>query len=287
MEGFGDHSKNKEQQQEQEKAAIQQAMEHHDYEYRRVSIDECEIKTDDGTVVGLRVSPLSNYDGTMSPPAAVDNNNNSNNKHSSSHDDLAVAESELWIQLDELLKLLRIASNGVGVPVPTQLLGLLPQKRCIQNKNGILQEKDWPSNFGLVQVANAMEKESTIGNSSSSRSSKTAVVGTYSKSPFVRVDKNNKNEDQAEGNHTIIPYSALRRAQRLSYVVWTLTDSIALPDTSTSSNTSSTSGSSTSSNRYSPEQILQITSTKERLELAKDKMEQVCLLLKKVLRMQG
>jgi len=175
------------------------------------------------------------------------NSNNNNNNHSNA---LAVAESDVWIQLDELLKLLRIASNGVGVPVPTQLLGLLPQKRFIQrNKNGDIREEDWPSNFGLVEVADTMEEESR------------STVGTYSKSPFVRVDS-------AEYNQ----YSMLRRVQRLSFVVWTLTDSIALQDTE---------------NRYSPEQILRVTSTLERLELAKDKMQKVCLLLKKVLRMQG
>ena len=220
--------------------AVSKAFANHPFEYRKVSIDECEITSDDGTVVGLSVSPLSNFDATQTIVDATDDGG----------DSVAVAESEVWIQLDELLKLLRIASNGVGVPVPTQLMGLLPQSRSVASQDGNVVQEEWPSNFGLDAVVTTMEEKAT-----------STVVGTHSKSPFVRVSPTN--------------YSALRRAQRLSYVVWTLTDSIALPVEEPEYKS------------YSPETILGLTSTEERLKLAQDKMEKVCLLLKKVLRMQG
>ncbi len=224
--------------------AVSKAFANHPFEYRKVSIDECEITSDDGTVVGLSVSPLSNFDATQTIADAANE----------SVDSVAVAESEVWIQLDELLKLLRIASNGVGVPVPTQLMGLLPQSRSVVSQDRSVVQEEWPSNFGLNAVVTTMEEKAA-----------STVVGTHSKSPFVRVDST-----QSPTN-----YSTLRRAQRLSYVAWTLTDSIALPTEEPEYKS------------YSPETILGITSTQERLELATDKMAKVCVLLKNILRMQG
>ena len=215
---------------------------HHPFEYRTVSIEECEITGDDGTVVGLRVSPLSNYDNTTCKemPLSVSNNKDC--------DQVLVAESDVWIALDTLLKLLRIANNGAGVPVPTQLLGLLPRLRSTKDDDHTIIQDDWPPKYSLETFANGMQE-------------KYATVGTYSKSPFVRVD-DNKN------------YSPLRRAQRFSYVVWTLTDSIVLPESSVN-------------NKFSPENILKLTSTLERLELALDKIQKISQLLKRALRMQG
>ncbi len=214
---------------------------HHPFEYRMVSIEECEITADDGTVVGLRVSPLSNYDNTCKEmPLSVSNNKDCDN--------VLVAESDVWVAFDMLLKLLRIANNGAGVPVPTQLLGLLPRSRSMKNDDNTIIQDGWPPNFSLETFADGMQE-------------KYATVGTYSKSPFVRVGDNKD-------------YSPLRRAQRFSYVVWTLTDSIVLPESS-------------ANNKFSPENILKLTSTLERLELALDKIQKISQLLKRALRMQG
>lgn len=92
-------------------------------------------------------------------------------------------EARLWWEMDRLIRNLR--SLEENVPVPSQMLGLLPRSSS-DDAGG------WPEGFMLDQVANAMEG---------------ALVGTSSKSPFVRV----KN-----------CYDPRRRAQRLSYVACSL-----------------------------------------------------------------
>ena len=253
--------------------AVSEAFANHPFEYRRVSIDECEITSDDGTVVGLGVSPLSNYDATkqllLSEKSNTDIDNDIDIDTDDQHRDLvAIAESQVWIQLDELLKLLRIASNGVGVPVPTQLMGLLPRSRSVSSQDtAAVVAEPWPEKFDLERLATNFEDQS-------------GTVGTHSKSPFVRVDEKNSNDsNENDGSHK---YSSLRRAQRLSYVVWTLSESIALPPEPGSSN----SNSDGAVDMYGRETILAITSTQERLELATEKMNKICLLLKKILRLE-
>jgi hypothetical protein len=257
--------------------AVSEAFANHPFEYRRVSIDECEITSDDGTVVGLGVSPLSNYDATKqrlrseksNPDTGIDINIDIDND--AHHRDLvAIAESQVWIQLDELLKLLRIASNGVGVPVPTQLMGLLPRSRSALSSQDttaavVVTEEPWPDKFDLERLATNFEDQS-------------GTVGTHSKSPFVRVDEKISNESNE--NNSSQQYSSLRRAQRLSYVVWTLSESIALPPEPGSSSSDGT------VDKYSRESILALTSIQERLELATEKMNKICLLLKKILRLK-
>ena len=246
---------------EQQKATttIASAFDNHPFEYRTVSIDECEITSDDGTLVGLSISPLSNFDATTKPiPLPSETTTSDTDTDTDTKDIVAVAESNVWIHLDELLKLLRIASNGVGVPVPTQIMGLLPRSRTVLSERPkVVQHEDWPDDFALEAFVANMEDQTTTTTTTT-----TTTVGTYSKSPFVRVDE--------IGNEN---YSPLRRAQRLSYVVWTLTDKIALPLEG-------------GKDIYGPETILGLTSTTERLELATEKIIKVCLLLKKVLRMQ-
>jgi hypothetical protein len=258
--------------------AVSEAFANHPFEYRRVSIDECEITSDDGTVVGLGVSPLSNYDSTkqlLRSEPNTDTETGGGGHVDAHHRDLvAIAESQVWIQLDELLKLLRIASNGVGAPVPTQLMGLLPRLRSVLSQETtaavVVIEQPWPEKFDLERIATSFEDQSRN-------------VGTHSKSPFVRVDEknsgtNNNNSNDDDGSQ---PYSSLRRAQRLSYVVWTLTESIALPPDETGSSNSN------GADKYGRENILALTCTQERLELATEKMNKICLLLKKILRLQG
>ena len=138
----------------------------------------------------------------------------------------------------------------------------------------------WPTDFELDEVVSSFEGEQYINTLSPSA----AVVGTYSKSPFVRVDDyccidgnnnniddNNDDSGSSNDNDTNCAcYSPLRRAQRFSYVVWTLSESIALTETDV--------------DRYSRQNILEIDSTKERLELAIEKMDKICILIRQVLR---
>jgi hypothetical protein len=83
------------------------------------------------------------------------------------------------------------SSKTQGIPIPTRLLGLLPKSPPVP----------WPRSFLLEDYATKLKSEHVL-------------VGTFTQSPFVRVDD-------------LVGYPALRRTQRLSYAVWTLTDSIA------------------------------------------------------------
>jgi hypothetical protein len=237
--------------------AASMALADHPFEYRRVTVDSCEIVSDDGKVVGLGVSPLSNYDAKQVPTntntgiGGVDEDDVASAEH---RNKVALAESQTWMQLDQMIKLLNIASNGVGVPVPTQLMGLLPKSRSVPTVDDAtsairVTEQPWPETFELSRIVKQMEETPK------------ATVGTHSKSPFVRVDDD---------------YSPLRRAQRLSYVVWTLTESISLPYEKGSN-----------PDAYARESVLAIISTKDRLELATEKMIRICNLLKRVLSSRG
>lgn len=101
-------------------------------------------------------------------------------------------ERNVWIQLDQMIQLLEKAQPGLRIPVPSQLLGLLPI------------DAEWPSGFRLEEYAEKLD-----GNDK-------ARVGTFSKSPFVRLSR------------TFPEYPPMRRAGRLSYAVWLLLDSIAI-----------------------------------------------------------
>jgi hypothetical protein len=287
--------------------AVVDAFAMHPFEVRAVSIKECEVHNKNGEV-GIAISPLSNYDSNnnnYNHNFIQRRNNNDDTKTSAiiptSKELVALAEYNTWVKLDELLKLLRIASQGEGVtvPVPSQILGLLPRlprQRVVKEEEEEEEEEDndiitttsssssssssnqllvWPTNFELDKVVSSIEGEQYINTLSPS-----AVVGTYSKSPFVRVDDYCCNDDydidddiDGSGNDTdtnCACYSPLRRAQRFSYVVWSLTESIALNQVDV--------------DRYSRQSILEIDSTKERLELAIEKMEKICILIRQVLR---
>lgn len=108
----------------------------------------------------------------------------------STEEDVIAYEKDIWIKLDEMIQLLGKAKPGLKIPVPAQLLGLLPT------------DTDWPKGFRLQEYAEQLEDNE-------------AKIGTYSKSPFVRLSK-------------IYPqYPPIRRASRLSYTVWLLLDGIA------------------------------------------------------------
>ena len=100
----------------------------------------------------------------------------------------------VWRSLDEMIRLLSMAATAT-VPLPSQLLGLLP----IRN--------DWPRGFTLEDYAKSL---ATPGR----------TIGTAFKSPFVRVDQISSSNTSS--------YSPLRRAQRLSYAIWLLLEGLAV-----------------------------------------------------------
>mmetsp|Transcript_13189 Transcript_13189/g.19403 ORF Transcript_13189/g.19403 Transcript_13189/m.19403 type:complete len:358 (-) Transcript_13189:243-1316(-) len=100
---------------------------------------------------------------------------------------ILLQEKKVWILLDSMIQLLNKAQSGLRIPVPSQLLGLLPNY------------DDWPPGFQLhTFVENLEDKE----------------VGTHTKSPFVLLSK------------AYPQYPTLRRASRLSYTIWIITGTI-------------------------------------------------------------
>lgn len=242
--------------------AAARALACHPFEVRRVAMDECELARDASGRMGLSVSPLSNYDAGQAGGCA-----GSNDPPGEDADLVAIAERDAWLKLDELLRLLGVAARGeVGLPVPTQILGLLPKTSCAlapvaereagkSETNPIaiaLEPRPWPGGFSLVGTADRME------------AAETATVGTHSESPFVRVDAASYRS-----------YPPLRRAQRFSYAVWTLIDSVDLDSA----------GGDGGEDPYGRARILEIGSTRERLALATEKMDRICALLQRIIRM--
>lgn len=211
--------------------AVEESFRMHPYENRAVGLADCEAIQNT-----ISLSPLSNYDGTFRPTNPLV----SIVVKSSSDQALKVLELEqkLWIQLDEMIQLLQqlveSAESPVKgtMPVPTQILGLIPRD----------PPSPWPSSFSLQHYATKLEIEKLL-------------VGTYSKSPFVRVDD-------------LKGYSPLRRAQRFSYAVWTLMDTVIALDDSD----------------ITKQEVLEMESTKERLEAAIHKMNLISNVIRGVLK---
>ncbi len=131
-----------------------------------------------------------------------------------------------------LLQQLVDPNNEEALPIPTQILGLLP----------LNPYKPWPENFALEKYATKLEIEKIL-------------VGTFSKSPFVRVD-------------TIDGYSPYRRAQRLSFLIPVLTETvIAL-------------GNEEGNTR---QLLLEMENTEERLEAALQKLDLICSVINELL----
>lgn len=143
---------------------------------------------DDPKNNGLKsISPLSNYNSQFFPDEfRVGDTEALSCKTLEATEEM---EYQLWIALDEMLRLIQAAMNG-SVPIPSQLLGLLPTNPL----------REWPSSFQLESYASQLE-------------AKNASIGTHTKSPFVRVC-------------LCESYPALRRANRLSYAIWILLDNI-------------------------------------------------------------
>jgi hypothetical protein len=139
----------------------------------------------------VEVSPLSNINGTT----CVDFEKNTKELESVfaitggkltqqfDDNDVLLLELEVWVELDRMIRLLQQIQPNMQIPVPSQMLGLLPI------------DVDWPDDFQLHTCAERLET-----NASS--------VGTHSTSPFVRLSRR------------FPSYPSTRRASRLSYAVW-------------------------------------------------------------------
>ena len=115
---------------------------------------------------------------------------------STSVEAVQMMEYHLWRSLDNMLRLLSMISSAT-VPLPSQLMGLLPKRN------------DWPKDFLLEGAA------SSLVNSGGD-------IGTSFKSPFVRVD---------EIGEISSKYASLRRVHRLSFVIWMLLDGLSITGT--------------------------------------------------------
>jgi Lon protease-like protein len=136
----------------------------------------------------INISPLVNYNYEVFPDEL--STSASSNTATASDPFLLELEYRVWVELDAMLTLLGQVSS-FKIPVPSQLLGLLPTE---------LPTTRWPADFQLESVAAQLQQSN-------------AEVGTFTKSPFVRVAQ-------------CPTYPSVRRASRLSYVIWILIDSI-------------------------------------------------------------
>jgi hypothetical protein len=136
-------------------------------------------------------------------------------------------EYDVWVALDTMIRLLAQLQPDLRIPVPAQLLGLLPVDVPGNNK--------WPKDFRLEEYANQLQ-------------SNNAEIGTTTKFPFVRIAENSS-------------YPLLRRASRLSYVIWVILDSIVLEGAPTK------------------QDLLEETSIAKRLEKAQMRLKTVNMLL--------
>lgn len=177
---------------------------------------------------GLKaITPLSNYNSQYFPDEVLFGVSSS----SSSPDNQSIEEMEqkVWIALDEMIRLMQAAVSG-NVPIPSQLLGLLPVNL------------DWPQGFQLDSYASQLE-------------AKNAEIGTHTKTPFVRTSLCGS-------------YPSFRRANRLSYVIWILLNTLLAKVGATG--------------YPSPQELLELPSTEERLELACAHLESINTVLRRV-----
>jgi Lon protease-like protein len=147
----------------------------------------CNFFTDEITVGGASNNIMENIEKGISQ-----NNNNDDDDVASDAKLVTIMEYRVWCSLDKLLTTLGEVS-GLNIPVPSQLLVLLP----------IHPPEEWPENFRIEKIAKELQ-------------ARNVDVGTYTKSPFLRVAEN-------------LNYPPLRRARRLSYAIWILLDTILGP----------------------------------------------------------
>ena len=214
--------------------AVAQAFDFHGFEFQPVLQDD--------QMNEAAVSPLVNYDidfkGTNNNGKLNGKNKINNNQSTGMSPSISELEYKVWVHIDEMIHLLQSFVDPMKVrpiPIPTQILGLLPTNPI----------HPWPKQFCLEEYALKLEKEK-------------AQIGTFTKSDFVRVD-----------NHQGIQYPPLRRAQRLSFVLWALTDTIAIPDTTHAD--------------FSRQRLIELNSIEKRLDAGLRKLQVICFMIRNVL----
>jgi len=168
-------------------------------------------------------------------------------KGSNELDDRSIREREyrVWVELDKMIRLLIKATPYYqdGVPIPTQMVGLLPRRPPAPHES-------FPSDFTLKKFVETLVSRQD--------SSAPPMVGTATKSPFVHVD-----------GEAYEDYPSLRRIQRLSFVVWTILDQIVVKKDATSADQATTGGT------LSRQAILEMDSIDERLAAALSRLGQI------------
>lgn len=203
--------------------AVKEAFDSHEYEISPITMDK-NLNSNDPSQ-SILVSPLSNYRSNFKNSALVA-------KDFDNDDPIFEAEQAVWLKVNKMITLLQQLVKETSIPILSQILGLLP----------LNPPTPWPSDFLLEEYATKLEIEKVL-------------VGTHSKTPFVRVDNSEE-------------YSPIRRAQRFSFVVWMLTDTvIALAN----------------DEELTRQHVLEMESTIERLEAAESKLDVICAVISQIL----
>merc|ERR1712070_262667 len=114
--------------------------------------------------------------------------------------DLSLLEIQVWLELDDLLNLIRSLSAEAmqRVPVPSQMLGLLPPPP----PNG-----GWPESFRLAEISSQLDDRYAALTKPSAERPDEGSDALMRALAYVPVDED---------------YPVRRRAERLSWVVWTV-----------------------------------------------------------------
>lgn len=219
-------------------AAIAEDRYWQDFELRRVSLDDTSSR---GSVLSMAnfdarkaVTVALNVEEVMEEyllhPEADESMFECPIYDSGSIDNVIDLEYKVWVGIDELIRLVTAVSSNqkVTLPIPAQMLGLLPQNPS---------PRQWPKGFALKNYA--------------------AAVGILSpQSLYVSTD-------------SVAPlYPELRRAERLSFVVWLLLDSVA----------------EERKGHIARQEVLEMESVAERLEAARQQLASIILGLREKLR---
>eukprot|EP00747_Dinoflagellata_sp_TGD_P178782 gnl/TRDRNA2_/TRDRNA2_28383_c0_seq1.p1 gnl/TRDRNA2_/TRDRNA2_28383_c0~~gnl/TRDRNA2_/TRDRNA2_28383_c0_seq1.p1 ORF type:complete len:613 (+),score=101.51 gnl/TRDRNA2_/TRDRNA2_28383_c0_seq1:158-1996(+) len=111
---------------------------------------------------------------------------------------LGMLEVQVWLELDDLLKILTEAAKEVrgSIPIPSQVLGLLPPAP---------QPAGWPENFELNIIVEQLDIRHR--NLTATANASPPAAGTTRAISYVPVDPR---------------YPLRKRAERLSWVIWAI-----------------------------------------------------------------
>ena len=158
-------------------------------------------------------------------------------------EDALEAEFDLWIELDRMAKIISELNPKANTEqaIPTQILGLLPNDEA---------GRPWPKGFKLSRYTKKMSN----------------VYSILERNSNLRLNK-----DEPEQLKTAEGFPSLRRARRLSYIVWALLDTILGDDYIKEES------------RVTKQQILEMNSTTARLKAALLRIREINETLKQVL----